>query len=107
MLITFGGHGGSKCAEKLSDVLVGGLKMQLLETVQIQLPPEFIRSEMRVRKRDPVGMEGRISTETEDTTWPEFLGKYENEVEIALKKLERFIVDGNQVNEGYIKANVA
>ena len=102
LLVTFGGHGGSRCAEHLKDVLDGGVHAKLVEAVQITLPGEFIRTEARVRKGHSIIMEGSGSGATEGQ-WPEFLNKYEKEVEDALKKLEQFIIDGNNAsNEGKV-----
>ena len=52
LLITFGGHGGGKCAEQLRQVMGGGLKMHVIEeAVQINLPSEYIRGNARVSSR--------------------------------------------------------
>ena len=84
--MTFGGHGGGKCAEKLGDVIVGGVKAKLVETVQITLPGEYIRTGARVRKGEG---------------WPEFLDKYEKLVEEAFQKLELAVLDAEKaVDEG-------
>jgi NAD(P)H-dependent FMN reductase len=99
LLVTFGGRGGGRCAEQLKDVLVGGVHATLVENVQITLPPEFIRTEERVRKRDEGVVEGGGSAGAEGK-WPEFLSKYEKEVDDALKKLEGVILEANKVKEG-------
>jgi NAD(P)H-dependent FMN reductase len=98
LLVTFGGHGGSRCAEHLKDVLDGGVHAKLVEAVQITLPGEFIRTEARVRKGGSIVMEGGGSPGT-DGQWPEFLSQYEKEVDDALKNLERFTVDGNNASD--------
>jgi len=85
LLITFGGHGGSRCAAQLKDVLEGGVNAKLVETVMIQLPSEFIRTGARVRK-------GEAGSSTEGQ-WPEFLSKHEKTVEEALKNLKQ-VIDG-------------
>lgn len=88
--------------EHLKDVLDGAVHAKPVEAVQITLPGEFIRTKARVRKGDSIVMEGGGSAATEGQ-WPEFLKKYEKEVEDALKKLERFIIDGNNAsNEGKV-----
>jgi|SRR5277367_1526595 NAD(P)H-dependent FMN reductase len=94
LLVTFGGHGGSRCAAQLKDVLEGGVHAKLVETVQITLPSEFIMTEARVRKGDSIVMEGGGDASIQGQ-WPEFLSKYEKEVEEALKKLELVVIDGN------------
>ena len=99
LLVTFGGRGGGKCAEQLKEVLQGGVHAKLVENVQITLPPEFIRTEERVRKGDPVVVEGGGEAGTEGK-WPEFLTKYEKEVEDALRKLEGVIIDAEKAKEG-------
>jgi NAD(P)H-dependent FMN reductase len=47
LLVTFGGHGGSKAAAQLEQVLTGGLKMEYVGNVQITLPQALIRTEER------------------------------------------------------------
>jgi len=50
-LLTYGGHGGSKCAEQLRVVCGGGLKMNVLadsSDVRIQLPRDNIAGPQRV-----------------------------------------------------------
>jgi len=94
LLVTFGGHGGGKCAEKLGDVIAGGVKAKLVETVQITIPGEYIRTGARVHKE-----EGAIVTDGESakpSAWPEFLDKYENQLEEALQKLERVILENEK-----------
>lgn len=49
LVFTYGGHGGSKCAEHLSSVIQGGLKAKLVcDPIQITLPKEYISGEKRV-----------------------------------------------------------
>ncbi|KAG6622898.1 uncharacterized protein IUM83_09274 [Phytophthora cinnamomi] len=76
VLVTYGGHGGSKCAEQLQVVLSGGFHMDVVAQVGISLPMEFIRSSDRVRMTDA----------------PDFLAEYEAKVDEAfallLKKLQ-------------------
>lgn len=49
LIFTYGGHGGSKCAEHLSSVVQGGLKAKLVrDPIQITLPKEYISGEKRV-----------------------------------------------------------
>jgi len=71
VLVTYGGHGGSRCAEQLKIVLEGGLHMQLVGEVGVVLPREFIRAEKRV------GMEEEAA----------FLAEYEGAVDAAFAKL--------------------
>ncbi|KAL4162553.1 hypothetical protein PRNP1_003089 [Phytophthora ramorum] len=71
VLVTYGGHGGSKCAEQLQMVLSGGLHMNVVAHVGITLPKEFIRSSNRVSA----------------TQIPEFLTEYEVKVDEAFAQL--------------------
>lgn len=48
LVVTYGGHGGGKCAEQLCQVLQGGLKMRVTGRVEITLPKDFIQSSERV-----------------------------------------------------------
>ncbi|PRP81188.1 hypothetical protein PROFUN_02022 [Planoprotostelium fungivorum] len=73
LLVTLGGHGGGRCAEQLSLVLEGGLKMKVVDTVCITLPSDFIRKSDRV--------------EENDGQWPNFLKEYEEPMEKAFMKL--------------------
>ncbi|GMF44670.1 unnamed protein product [Phytophthora fragariaefolia] len=77
VLVTYGGHGGSKCAEQLQLVLGGGFHMDVVAHVGITLPKEFIRSPDRVGASDV----------------PEFLAEYEPKIDEAftllLEKLQR------------------
>lgn len=52
-IVTYGGHGGGRCAAQLQIVLGGGLKMQVLEEpVGISLPESYVRSTERVTPGD-------------------------------------------------------
>ncbi|RLN58468.1 hypothetical protein BBJ29_004610 [Phytophthora kernoviae] len=77
VLVTYGGHNGSKCADQLQQVLTGGLHMEVIGNVGISLPKEFIRSTARV----------------DATNAPEFLTQYEAQVdaafELLLKRLQQ------------------
>jgi len=100
LLVTFGGHGGGRCAEKLSDVIVGGIKAKLVDTVQITIPGEYIRTGARVRKAEGADVEGGESAKSTGS-WPEFLDKYESPIDEALQKLEQTILnDEKVVDEG-------
>ncbi|KAK4703147.1 hypothetical protein P7C70_g3073, partial [Phenoliferia sp. Uapishka_3] len=70
-LVTYGGHGGGRCASHLRDVLGGGLDMNVIGGVEITLPKEYIRGERRVG----------------DGNGDEFLKEYEERVSQALGKL--------------------
>lgn len=49
LIITYGGHGGSKCAEHLTSIVQGGLKAKLVhDPIQITLPKEYISGDKRV-----------------------------------------------------------
>ena len=49
VVVTYGGHGGSRCDDQLRLVMGGGLKMRPVdERVQITLPRQFIAGERRV-----------------------------------------------------------
>jgi len=95
LLVTFGGRGGGKAAEQLKEVL-SGVHARLVQNVQITLPPEYIRTEERVRKGVVEGA-GEVGAEGK---WPEFLSKYEKEVDDALKKLDEVILEANKGKEG-------
>ncbi|ETO58515.1 hypothetical protein F444_23109 [Phytophthora nicotianae P1976] len=71
VLVTYGGHGGSKCAEQLRVVLSGGFHINVVAHVGISLPKEFIRSSDRVDAADV----------------PSFLAKYETQVDEAFATL--------------------
>ncbi|KAA1469151.1 flavo protein [Dentipellis sp. KUC8613] len=48
VLVTYGGHGGGRCAEQLKMVLEGGLKMRVVGAVEVTLPEDYIRASTRV-----------------------------------------------------------
>ena len=49
LVVTYGGHGGSRCDEQLRVIMGGGLKMRTVEQkVEITLPRDFIAGERRV-----------------------------------------------------------
>ncbi|PWN35230.1 uncharacterized protein FA14DRAFT_39205 [Meira miltonrushii] len=75
LIITYGGHGGSKCAEQLSSVIQMGLKAKLVcDPIQITLPKEYISGEKRV---------SRESKGQDDA----FLLEYKNNIAVALDAL--------------------
>lgn len=47
-IVTYGGHGGGKCAAHLRDVLGGGLRMKVVGGVEVTLPEMFIKGKERV-----------------------------------------------------------
>lgn len=53
LIVTYGGHGGGKCAEQLSQVLEGALKMRVVGRVGVTLPEEYIRGDLRVGGETP------------------------------------------------------
>jgi NAD(P)H-dependent FMN reductase len=71
VLVTYGGHGGSKCSEQLQGVLGGGLHMNVVGQVGTTLPKEFIRSAERV----------------DTASVPAFLAEYETQVDEAFERL--------------------
>jgi NAD(P)H-dependent FMN reductase len=73
LLVTFGGHGGSKAAEQLEQVLTGGLKMEYVGNVQITLPRNFITAQERAK------------------TDSDFLKAYEGEMDDAIINLLNII----------------
>ncbi|UZJ57591.1 hypothetical protein CBS101457_006911 [Exobasidium rhododendri] len=78
LLITYGGHGGSKCAEQLKIVLEGGLNATLVtEPVKITLPVDFIRGDERA---DP-------SREDQKS----FRLQYEPQVDAAITNLKEIV----------------
>lgn len=79
MLVTYGGHGGSKCAEQLQLVLSGGFHMNMVAQVGITLPKEFIRHSDRVKVTDA----------------PSFLNEYEAQVDDAFIQLLKSIHEAN------------
>jgi hypothetical protein len=96
-LLTFGGHGGGKCAEALRTVCAGGLKMTLLPPeldVKVTLPHDHIQGDVRVaaaRFNDgPAAASaaqpaagGRESSEAQ----PYFLAQYDSALEAMLTEL--------------------
>ena len=78
VLVTYGGHGGGRCAEQLKVVLKGGLHMEVVGDVQIDLPREYIMGKERVG--DGGGGEG-------------WLGQYEGNVAAAFGKLLEGLVE--------------
>ena len=48
LLVTYGSHGGNKCAEHLKPVLEGSLKMRVVAELAIKLPEAYVRSDARI-----------------------------------------------------------
>ncbi|EEY57367.1 uncharacterized protein PITG_11218 [Phytophthora infestans T30-4] len=71
VLVTYGGHGGSKCVEQLQVVLSGGFHMSVVAHIGISLPKEFIRSSERV----------------DVAAVPSFLAEYQTQVDNAFTLL--------------------
>ncbi|KAF4046724.1 NADPH-dependent FMN reductase [Phytophthora infestans] len=71
VLVTYGGHGGSKCVEQLQVVLSGGFHMSVVAHIGINLPKEFIRSSERV----------------DVAAVPSFLAEYQTQVDNAFTLL--------------------
>ena len=98
MLVTYGGHGGGKCASQLKEVMEGGLKMRVVSAVEITLPEEYIRKGRRVtfnKGEENESMSPAIEGHDIDT----FLLKYQTLIEEALKV---FGVDITQVEQNPI-----
>lgn len=77
-VVTFGGHGGNKCDEQLRQVMTS-VKMDLVEQiVQITLPAEYIRGNVRV-----------IPSDEQDT----FLPQYNVNLHLALKQLTDKVIE--------------
>lgn len=77
MLVTYGGHGGNKCAAALRVVLEGGLHMSVVpKGVEITLPSAYIREQSRVTKDEP---------------FPEFLQPYVADVNEAVDQLKELL----------------
>ncbi|CCL99036.1 uncharacterized protein FIBRA_01045 [Fibroporia radiculosa] len=77
LIVTYGGHGGSKCAAQLKDILEGGLKMPVVEQpILITLPVEYIRADHRVPTDAPP---------------PDFLQSYQEAVENAAQELKQLL----------------
>lgn len=71
-IVTFGGHGGNKCDEQLRQVMTS-VKMDIVEQrVQITLPEQYIRGNLRV-----------IPSDEKDT----FLAQYKVNLQSALKQI--------------------
>ena len=87
MLVTYGGHGGVKCAAQLKPVLEGGLKMKYVCDVNITLPTEYIRGAQRVLASDfePSPMSTDVSPVTSSDL--EFLRQYVDPMSLALDML--------------------
>jgi len=76
LLVTYGGHGGSRCAAQLKEILGGGLKMHVLEhCVEVTLPSEYIRGDQRVSLDEPT---------------PDFLKAYEPAIQEAAEEMKQF-----------------
>ncbi|KAI0932125.1 hypothetical protein AcW1_000666 [Taiwanofungus camphoratus] len=77
LLITYGGHGGSKCAVQLRNMLGGAFKMPLVsESVEITLPEHYISGDERVPTNGQV---------------PDFLQPYELSLHEAADELRRLL----------------
>lgn len=87
MLVTYGGHGGVKCAAQLKPVLEGGLKMKYVCDVNITLPTEYIRGAQRVLASDfePSPMSADVGPVTSSNL--EFLKQYVDPMSLALDML--------------------
>lgn len=80
-IITFGGHGGNKCDEQLRQVMTS-VKMDIVEQrVQITLPEQYIRGNLRV-----------IPSDEQDT----FLAEYEVNLQLAFKQLVDKVIKSQQ-----------
>jgi len=51
-IVAYGGHGGTKCAAQLKQVMAGGLDMKVVGKVCITIPRPTIVSEQRVKPDD-------------------------------------------------------
>lgn len=73
-VVTYGGHGGTKCAGQLRQVLEGGLDMKVVscEEVMVSLPVEYIKKSKRV-----------------EVPAPDWLEAYTEQLDIVLKDLVR------------------
>jgi NAD(P)H-dependent FMN reductase len=72
MIVTYGGHGGSKANTQLQQVFQGALHMHVVEpSTEITLPREYIQGGVRVSSTQP----------------PEFLTPYEESIRAALVQL--------------------
>lgn len=82
LLVTYGGHGGNKCADQLKQVLEGGLKAKLVtEPVMITLSSSFIRGDER------------INAFKDDQK--EFRKQYEEKLDYALQTLQKASIKYN------------
>jgi NAD(P)H-dependent FMN reductase len=82
-LVTYGLRGGPRCADQLSSVLEGPLKMLVCpQRVEITIPQEFATGDLRVKGKDFV--EGADGVKN----GAEFLKKYEEEV---IKAFDTFL----------------
>jgi len=84
VLITYGGHGGGKCAAQLKEVVEGGLKMKYVCDVNITLPSEYIRGEERLVAND---FEVDPTINPAILPGPEFLAQYTDSLFHALDQL--------------------
>jgi len=79
LLITYGGHGGGKCADQLRQVLEGAVHAKVVGSgVQITLPKEYIRGNKRVSGDD--------ETRKSEDNWLE-------EYEVKVKNLFNEVID--------------
>lgn len=79
LLITYGGHGGGKCAAQLREVMEGGLKMKVVSSVEITLPREYISGAKRVQRK--VAETPNSMKESDD-----FLEKYNEPTKEAVRE---------------------
>ncbi|TFY70434.1 hypothetical protein EVG20_g2565 [Dentipellis fragilis] len=74
LLVTYGGHGGGRCAAQLKQVLEDGLRMNVVGAVEVTLPEDYIRASTR------------LSVDAAEE-FPEFLKERQADLEGALSTL--------------------
>ncbi len=82
LIISYGGHGGNKCAEQLKQVLTG-LKMKVVEeAINITLPSDYIRTSQRVNAQ---------ADSNGDKEFPLFLREQETKAGELIEKLKHLL----------------
>lgn len=77
LLVTYGGHGGNKCAAQLRQVLGGSLEMVLLQkSLEISIPRSYIQGADRVPTTGP---------------FPEFIVQHETSLQEAAAELVQLL----------------
>ncbi|KAI9806235.1 MAG: hypothetical protein M1825_006350 [Sarcosagium campestre] len=85
LMVLYGGHGGTKVAPQLAQVLQGGLKMRLTGQVGITLPKDYISGPLRVGRG--VSDSATAADVQEAVPSDDFLTEYTGQVKEAISTL--------------------